>query len=136
MDMAVKVVDKLIIVVHGILDPSDYEWHEYLNLVASHGVNSTSHLIYTAGGTPTVAQYRELFRILDDRVVPMAIVTDAFMVRASLAAVCWITSSIRAYPVTGLVDALDFLRVLPSRYALVIGELQKLRSAAEEDFDR
>jgi hypothetical protein len=132
MNLAIKVIDRLLIIVHGKLDPADDEWWGCLDTIAKHGINRTQHLIYTDGGAPTVQQYRDLNTVLAGRVVPTAVVSDSLLVRARLAAVSWFDSSIKPFPPGGLADALRFLEVPMSRFDLVTRELHKLRREIEE----
>jgi hypothetical protein len=132
MNLAIKVIDRLLIIVHGTFDPTDDEWWACLDTIEKHGVIRTQHLIYTDGGAPTVQQYRDLNTILAGRIVPTAVVSDSLLVRARLVAVSWFDSSIKPFPPCGLADALAFLQVPVNRYALVTGELQKLRREIEE----
>jgi hypothetical protein len=135
MNMAVKVIDRLLIVVYGILDPTDADWQSFLKLVESHGIVRTQHLIYTDGGAPTVQQHRELDAVLAGRIVPTAVVSDSLLVRGRLAAISWFDSSIKPFPPSGLADALRFLEVPVNRYDLVTRELQRLRTEIDQEHD-
>jgi hypothetical protein len=136
MNMDFKVIDKLMIVAHGTGDPTDIEWQRYVKQVQSNGNSGMRHLIYTDGGAPTVEQYRALTAAFDGLVVPTAVISDGLLLRARLAAVSWFNSSIKPFPPTGLPDALQFLQVPPSQYTLVTRELQALRRAVAEGYDR
>jgi hypothetical protein len=135
MNMAVKVVDRVLIVMFGILAPTDVEWQRFLKLIERHGIVKTQHLIYTDGGAPSVEQYRALRALIAGRVVPTAIVCDSFRVRAGLAALSLFDSSIKPFPPSGLADALRFLEVPMSRFDLVTRELQKLRAEVGQEYD-
>ena len=136
MNVAIKVVDRLLIIAHGSFDPTGDEWRTCLDTIEKHGITRTQHLIYTDGGAPTIAQYRELTAVLAGRVVPTAVVFDSLRVRASLAALSLFNSSIKSFPPCGLADALRFLEVPVSRFDLITRELQALRHAVAEDYDR
>lgn len=136
MNMAFKVIDTLMIVVFGTRDPTDADWQTYLRLIQSHGIVRMRHLVCTDGGTPSFKQRGAYAALLADRVVPTAIVCDAILVRAGLAALSWLDSSTKPFPPSGLADALRFLEVPMSRFDLVSRELQKLRRELAENVDR
>jgi hypothetical protein len=135
MNMAFNVIDRLLIIVCGVLDPTDADWQRFLKLVERHGIIKTQHLIYTDGGAPSVEQYRDLWALIAGRVVPTAIVCDSFRVRAGLAALSLFDSSIKPFPPSGLADALRFLEVPMTRFDLVTRELQKLRIEVEQEHE-
>jgi hypothetical protein len=135
MNMAIKVIDRLLIVVFGILDPTDVDWQRFLKLVECHGIVKTQHLIYTDGGAPSAEQHRKLRVLIAGRVVPTAVVCDSFRVRAGLAALSLFNSSVKPFPPSGLADALRFLEVPMSRFDLVTRELQKLRAEVGQEHD-
>jgi hypothetical protein len=127
-NLRAKVIDGLFLVAFGAFDPTDDEWVRYLALVESHGIDRTRQLIYTDGGGPSAKQRQALTALLAGRVVPTAVVSDRLSVRASVAVLAWINSSVHAYPLSGLADALDFLEVPLSRYALITGALRALQA--------
>ena len=135
MNMAVKVIDRLLIVVFGILDPTDADWRGFLKLIKSHGIIKTQHLIYTDGGAPSVEQYRDLRALIAGRIVPTAVVCDSFRVRAGLVTLSLFTSSVKPFPPSGVAEALRFLEIPMIRFDLVMRELQKLRAEVGQEHD-
>ena len=127
-NMAVKVVDRLFLVVYGARAPSEDEWCDYLKSVEHHGVVSTTQLVVTDGGAPTSAQRRSLDDLLAGRYVPVAVVSGSFAVRAMVTTMSWFNWSIRAFPLgpEGLRDALQYLAIPACREALIVRELNKL----------
>jgi len=131
-NMAIKVIDRLFLVVYGAANPTDEEWNDYLDQVAHHGIDRTMQLIRTDGGEPTSAQRDKLNRLLGGRPVPVAVVTGSARVRLTVTALSWFNRQIRAFPVTGLRDAIAYLEIPASRTELIQREVTRL----QEDLER
>jgi hypothetical protein len=114
-NIAIKVIDRLFIVVYGTANPTDQEWEEYLTLVQRHGVEQTVQLISTEGGEPTSTQRRRLNALLGGRMVPVAVVSDQPRIRRTVSS-------------AGLKDALAHLEIPKSRAELIEGEIRALRA--------
>lgn len=125
--MAIRVVDRLFIVVYGTANPTDAEWSRYLDLVERHGVEATVQLIATDGGEPTAAQRRRLNTLLAGRMVPVAVVSASKQVRRTVATLSWFNRFIRAFSPGDLAEALRYMEVPEPRHALVAKELAALR---------
>ena len=132
-NIAIKVVDRLFIVVYGARDPTDDEWADYLALVRRHGVDRTMQLIFTDGGEPTSTQRRLLNELLGGRPVPVAVVSASARVRGTVTALSWFNRRIRAFPPHGLRDALDYLEIPASRTELIEREARRLREELAQD---
>lgn len=126
-NIAIKVVDRLFIVVYGAKDPTDDEWRDYLALVRRHGIDRTMQLIFTDGAKPTSAQYGTLNDLLGGRNVPVAVVSASARVRGTVTALSWFNRQIRAFPPQGFRDALDYLEIPASRIELIEREVARLR---------
>jgi hypothetical protein len=126
-NIAIKVVDRLFVVVYGARNPTDDEWRDYLDLVKRHGIDRTMQLIFTDGGEPTSAQRRLLNDLLAGRNVPVAVVSSSARVRGTVTALSWFNRTIRAFPPHGLSDALDYLEIPVSRTELIEREANLLR---------
>jgi hypothetical protein len=132
-NIAYEVIDRLFIVVYGVKDPSDEEWEAYLKLVQRHGIDRTMQLIFTEGGGPTAQQRRYLENILNGRAVPVAVITTSPAIRVMVTAMSWLNRKIRAFPPTGLADALAYLEVPQSRMELIEREMAKLHRSIGGD---
>src|SRR5579871_6594936 len=132
-NMAVKVIDRLFIVVYGVAAPTDEEWSAYLRLVERHGVDRTLQLVATDGGEPTAAQHRRLADLLAGRTVPVAVLSGNARVRVTVMALSWFNRRIKAFPPSGLPDALAYLEVPASRAGLIEREVSILRREIEAD---
>jgi hypothetical protein len=126
-NLAIKVIDRLFIVVYGARDPTDEEWDAYLALAEQHGIAQTMQLICTDGGEPTATQRRKLNERLGGRTVPVAVVSSSQRVRATVTALSWFNRRIKAFPLSGLSDALEYLEVPASRTELIEREIRLLR---------
>ena len=126
-NLAIKVIDRLFIVVYGARDPTDDEWSAYIALAERHGIEQTMQLICTDGGEPTGAQRRKLNEQLGGRTVPVAVVSDSPRIRATVTALSWFNRKIKAFPPTGLGDALAYLEIPATRAELIDREIRKLR---------
>jgi hypothetical protein len=125
--MAFKVIDRLFIVVYGPHDPTDAEWESYLADVEHHGIDRTMQLISTEGGGPTSTQRRYLNDLLAGRSVPVAVMSGSAAIRGVVTALSWFNRKIRAFPPTGLRDAIAYLEIPGSRTELIEREMAKLR---------
>jgi hypothetical protein len=126
-NLAIKVIDRLFIVVYGTADPTDDEWKGYLDLVERHGVTRTMQLICTDGGEPSSAQRRLLNDLLGGRTVPVAVVSGSTRVRGTVTALSWFNRKIKAFPPADLRDALAYLEIPASRTDLIEREIGSLR---------
>lgn len=132
-NMAFKVIDRLFIVVYGTHDPTDEEWVSYLKDVERHGIDRTMQLIATEGGGPTSTQRRYLNDLLAGRSVPVAVMSGSTAIRGMVTALSWFNRKIRAFPPTGLADALAYLEIPLSRIELIEREMGKLRTSLGRD---
>jgi len=126
-NVAIKVIDRLFLVVYGTADPSDEEWDAYLGLVKHHGIDRTMQLICTDGGEPSAPQRKVLNEVLGGRTVPVAVVSSSVRVRGTVTALSWFNRKIRAFPPTALREAIAYLEIPASRIDLIERELEKLR---------
>jgi len=126
-NVAIKVIDRLFLVVYGTADPTDEEWDAYLGLVKHHGIDRTMQLICTDGGEPSTQQRKVLNEVLGGRPVPVAVVSSSVRVRGTVTALSWFNRRIRAFPPTGLHEAIAYLEIPASRIDLIERELEKLR---------
>ncbi len=126
-NVAIKVIDRLFLVVYGTANPSDEEWDAYLDLVKHHGIERTMQLICTDGGEPSATQRRVLNELLSGRTVPVAVVSGSVRVRGTVTALSWFNRKISAFPPTALRDAIAYLEIPASRTDLIAREMAQLR---------
>jgi hypothetical protein len=131
-NMAFEVVDRLFIVVY-CANPTDEEWRHYLEVVERHGIDRTMQLIFTDGGGPSPTQRKYLNDLLRGRTVPVAVVSGSATIRGTVTALSWFNRKIRAFPPTGLRDALVYLEIPLSRAELIEREMRQLRASLGAD---
>jgi hypothetical protein len=124
--MGIKVIDRLVLVVYGTAGPTDAQWIEHLGLVECNGIDRTAHLIVTDGGGPTAAQRRLLYGLLAGRTRPVAVVSGSLRVRAIVTAISWFNGAIKAFPASGLPEAIAHLEIPGSRWGLITSEVAML----------
>jgi hypothetical protein len=124
--MAIKVIDRLFLVVYGTASPTDHEWVDYLELVERHGIERTMQLVVTDGGGPTQMQRRYLDDLLAGRNLPVAVVTGSTLVRGTITAISWFNRSIKAFPPSEVRDAMAYLEIPNGRMDLIERELHDL----------
>jgi hypothetical protein len=128
-NVAIKVVDRLFVVVYGTAAPSDAEWDGYLAQVERQGVERTVQLIYTDGGEPTAGQRQRLNDLLAGRMVPVAVVTSDARVRRTVTVLSWFNRKIKAFRPGELCEALAYLEIPQSRAELIDEEVRTLRAS-------
>jgi hypothetical protein len=126
-NVAIKVIDRLFLVAYGTAGPTDDEWDAYLDMVKRHGIERTMQIIYTDGGEPSAPQRRALNELLGGYPVAVAVVSSSVRVRGTVTALSWFNRKIRAFPPSGLRDAIAYLEIPASRVELIERELLKLR---------
>jgi hypothetical protein len=131
--MTYKVIDRLFLVAFGLVEPSDDEWRTYLNVVERHGINSTMQLVITEGGVPTYAQRRYLNDRLAGRYVPVAVVSGSRSLVTVVTAMSWFNRKIKAFPPSGLRDAIAYLEIPASRTELIEREIEKLKGELDDE---
>jgi hypothetical protein len=127
-NVGIKVIDRLFIVVYGATNPTDDEWGGYLDLVERHGIERTMQLICTDGGEPTSVQRRQLNELLGGRTVPVAVVSGSARVRGTVTALSWFNRKIKAFPPSGLREAIAYLEIPATRTELIEREIDVLRA--------
>jgi hypothetical protein len=131
-NIAIKVIDRLFIVVYAA-NPTDAEWSEYMRLVEQHGIDRTMQLIFTDSATPSAAQRRRLEEMLEDRNVPVAVVSASAKVRTLVTAMSWFNRRIRAFQPAAIRDAIAYLEIPASRTELIEREGRKLREELDSN---
>jgi hypothetical protein len=128
-NLAYKVtVDRVVLVAYGTAEPSDEEWTGYLDVIEREGIDGTVQIIVTDGGEPTPAQRRRLNELLAGRTVPVAVVSGSGRVRGTVTALSWFNWKIKAFPPSGLRDAIAYLEIPSARADLIATELGKLQT--------
>ena len=100
-----------LVVVHGVLHPSDADWEIYLDALRSNGDAITAQLIVTDGGSPNSAQRRASLDVVVGRPVPpSAVVTSSVLARGVVSALAWfVKDRIRAFAPSEFEEACAFI---------------------------
>jgi hypothetical protein len=127
-NLAIKVIDRLFLVVYGTASPSETEWANYLAMVERQGIEGISQLVVTDGGEPTPAQRRRLADVIAGHVVPVAIVSPSAFVRHTVTALSWFNRNTKTFPPSELREAIAYLEIPATRADLIEKELRKLQA--------
>ena len=88
--MAVEMVGRTLVVVHGATHPSDADWEIYLEALRRNKDVIEAQLIVTDGGSPNSAQRRASLDVAaGGPVPPTAVVTSSVLARGVVAALSW-----------------------------------------------
>lgn len=126
-NMASKVVGNLGISVHTANNPSNEEWAEMVEQIKHcDDLSQFKGISFTDGGSPTATQRKQTNEVLAGRAVPSAVVTSSAIARSVVTAMSWFNPAIKVFPPERLDDALRYLMVRESEYAIIKMELRKL----------
>ena len=111
--MVFREVGALVVSVHSPETPTDDDWNAYLELCRSKMTREDVRvLVVSAGGGPTPPQRVAIRKLLGERPVLAAVVTDAPMVHGIITVMGWSNPAIRTFShPEGLEDALSYLGV-------------------------
>jgi hypothetical protein len=99
-NVAVEMVGRTMVVVHGVMHPTNADWQIYLDALRDNAERMAAQLIVTDGGSPNSAQRRASIALVNGRPLPpTAVVTSSLLVRGVVAALSWfMKDKIRAFP--------------------------------------
>jgi hypothetical protein len=87
---------RLVVTVHSSEVPDDGDWDEYIGQVdAVLPLESQRILVISAGGGPNALQRAKMTDVLDGAKVPVAIMTNSWLMRGAGIAVSWFNPSLR-----------------------------------------
>jgi hypothetical protein len=131
-NMAFGKLAHCIVSVNNAQTPGDEEWDAYLDFLRKHLGPGKAHrgLVMSDGGVPTAAQRQKLVLVtgLYAAHARVAVATNSAMVRGVVTALSWFQPVYRAFPMTRLGDACEYLG-LPRAAE---GELRKLIAALQD----
>lgn len=121
---------RLNVVVHGPKAPSAVEWTRYLNEMAHRKNDELRVVVFSHGGAPDGGQRLQLTSIVEggDHRMPLALITDALLVRAMVGVLRWFNPAIRAFALSETRVAYDFLGLTADereRVATLHAELER-----------
>lgn len=124
-------VGDVLVLVHGVEDPSDAEWNPYVSFAEAHQ-RSTKPLIgllvTTLGGSPNAGQRRAIAAVSKIRPIPTCVCGNSMVARGVVTAIRWLTDA----PIYGLRldqidDALELMKVPADDHAAVKVILARLQ---------
>jgi hypothetical protein len=122
--MAVRRVDRLFIVVYGATNPTDDDFGRFLESLNRFGVDGSMHLVVTEGGEPSQEHRARLRALIRGRFVPVAVLSSSRRQRAMVNMQAWFRIPTKAFKMSEVHAALDYLRIPPQRYEHIKTELR------------
>lgn len=120
---------RLVTTVHTVWEPSDEDWAEYMSGVHDFlPLEGQRILVLSAGGGPNSTQRKAMTDALDGAKVPVAILTNSWVMRGAATAVSWFNPNLRVFGPTAMEAAFEHLELTPwerAESSRVIQELQK-----------
>lgn len=111
-NLAWRLQDDLMVIVHNEHPPSDAEWTANLREYEKTGSGRRVRvLVYTAGGAPNARQRQALNRVLGSAVEKprIAVMTSSSLARAAATAVSWFNPTFKMFSQDEIELALDHL---------------------------
>lgn len=125
-------VRDLLVLVHGVQNPSEAEWNAYVEYARA-GIYGdkplTRLLVTTLGGSPNASQRRALLIAGGSKLVPTCVCTDSTVARGVITAIGWLASApVHALSLGDIEPALHLLDVPAQHHPAVIAVVQRLQS--------
>lgn len=110
--MAWRRMGRLVVTVHSSEVPDEGDWDEYIGQVdAVLPLESQRILVISAGGGPNALQRAKMTDVLDGAKVPVAIMTNSWLMRGAGIAVSWFNPSLRIFGARSLEPAQEYLNL-------------------------
>lgn len=120
---------RLVVTVHTASVPCDEEWAEYMSGVDQYlPLEGQRVFVVSAGGGPNGKQRKMMTDALAGARVPVAILTDSWLMRGAAVAVRWFNPSLDVFPPDAMEEAFTHLELTTwerSESARVAKELQR-----------
>jgi hypothetical protein len=121
---------RLNVVVHGSKTPSMLEWSRYLGDMGPRKNDELRVVVFSHGGAPDGGQRLQLTSMVEggNYRVPLALLTDARLVRAIVGTLRWFNPAIRAFALSETRVAYDCLGLTPDereRVTAIRSELER-----------
>jgi hypothetical protein len=125
--MAFKVMDRVLVLAHGVDDPTDDEWFAYVTEIKRQGADLLPQVVLTEGGRPNSVQRKMLTDVLAGRGMKVAVLSKSTLVRGVVTAISWFNRDIRPFEVHELHEAIAYLGVSITQRAQIDLALTALR---------
>lgn len=107
-----RTIGRLCVTVHTKDVPADSEWNDYMKGVRREvPMADQKVLVVSAGGGPNGKQRKMMTDTLEGTRVPVAILTDSWLMRSAGIAVSWFNPMLKVLPPNALDDAFDYLEL-------------------------
>jgi hypothetical protein len=101
---------RLVVTVHTHAVPEDQEWAEYMSGVDAYlPLEDQRILVVSAGGGPSGKQRQMMVEALNGARVPVAIITNSWLMRGAGIAVSWFNPSLKVFGPDALDSAIEYL---------------------------
>jgi hypothetical protein len=124
-----RVIGRLCVTVHTADEPAEAEWNEYMKGVRRQvPMADQKVVVISAGGGPNGKQRKMMTDELEGTRVPVAILTDSWLMRSAGIAVSWFNPMLKVLPPRALEEAFTYLELTTwerEESRLIIRELQK-----------
>lgn len=105
---------RLVVTVHTSAVPDDEEWALYVAGADAYlPLEDQRILVVSAGGGPNGKQRKMLIDVLNGARVPVAIITNSWLMRGSGIAVSWFNPSLKVFGPDAFDSAIDYLGLTP-----------------------
>jgi hypothetical protein len=121
---------RLVVTVHTAAVPADEEWAAYIAQVDAYlPLEDQRVLVVSAGGGPNGRQRKMMVDVLNGARVPVAIISDSWLMRGAGIAVSWFNPSLRIFGPDALGDAVDYLGLTTWERVEINRVLQELQQS-------
>jgi len=124
-----KTIGRLCVTVHTEAVPAEREWADYMKGVRREvPMAAQKVLVVSAGGGPSGKQRKMMTDALEGTRVPVAILTESWLMRSAGIAVSWFNPMLKVLPPHALEEAFTYLDLTTwerEESRLILGELQK-----------
>jgi hypothetical protein len=110
-EMATGLLDTVCVAVHTPVTPTRLEWGEFMDALRKVPLDQLRILAITDGGGPDAIERAEFLKYIGQTKVPIAVVSDAIVVRGIVTALSWFNTNIHTFAPTQFEAALRHLEV-------------------------
>jgi hypothetical protein len=105
---------EIMVVIHTSRPPSDAEWKEYVDGVASCDLETARSIVITDGGAPSAQQRKLLNDVIGGRQPPGVVISPSTFVRGVVTALSWFNPGLKAFAPEDFDKACHYLELSPS----------------------
>jgi len=124
--MAYHDFDDLFLLVHGPMNPDPQEWTTLIQTAGKK--RQPKHLVLAGEVQLTPRQRAQIAEVLDYP-CKVAVMLSSPITRGMLTAIGWLTGKHRAFSMTDLAGALQYLDIAPERLDEINGRIEELQRA-------